>query len=483
MIMAPGTSRQQTNEMLIELERALNVAEDKVTNGEGGLVQMAVANLGTTKRGGNGGGARGTSDNRAGIVVELLTADQRNVRMRDFVAAWKAEVNPLPGLNRLSIRAPAGGPPGRDIDIRLMGDDLDILKKAAGEVMGIIRTIPTANAVDENLSYGAEERIIRLTSLGKALGFTVSSVGQQLRAALDGAIVTRFARGDEEVTVRVALPENETKNDNIGNLRLIGPQGQFVQLAEIATVENRLGFSVVRRQDGFREVSVTADIDTDLITTPEALAKVREGGLDDIVQKYDLRYRYDGRDTERAEAFGDMQVGATMALVCIYIILAWVFSSWLLPFAVMIMIPFALIGAVIGHYVMGLTMTILSMFALIALAGIVVNNSIILVATIERRLEDTDGDRMAAILSGTVDRLRPVILTSFTTICGLSTLMFEKSLQAQFLIPMATTIVFGLGITTMLVLFVVPSALAIGDDLKNGANAIKRMFKSPQAAE
>ena len=483
VIMAPGTSRQQTNEMLIELERALNVAEDKVTNGEGGLVQMAVANLGTTKRGGNGGGARGTSDNRAGIVVELLTADQRNVRMRDFVAAWKAEVNPLPGLNRLSIRAPAGGPPGRDIDIRLMGDDLDILKKAAGEVMGIIRTIPTANAVDENLSYGAEERIIRLTSLGKALGFTVSSVGQQLRAALDGAIVTRFARGDEEVTVRVALPENETKNDNIGNLRLIGPQGQFVQLAEIATVENRLGFSVVRRQDGFREVSVTADIDTDLITTPEALAKVREGGLDDIVQKYDLRYRYDGRDTERAEAFGDMQVGATMALVCIYIILAWVFSSWLLPFAVMIMIPFALIGAVIGHYVMGLTMTILSMFALIALAGIVVNNSIILVATIERRLEDTEGDRMAAILSGTVDRLRPVILTSFTTICGLSTLMFEKSLQAQFLIPMATTIVFGLGITTMLVLFVVPSALAIGDDLKNGANAIKRMFKSPQAAE
>ena len=483
IIMAPGTSRQQTNEMLIELERALDVAEDKLTNGEGGLVQMAVANLGTTKRGGNGGGARGTSDNRAGIVVELLTADKRDVRMRDFVTAWKKEVRSMPGLDRMSIRAPAGGPPGRDIDIRLMGDDLDTLKQAAIEVMAVIRTVPTANAVDENLSYGAEERIIRLTPLGKALGFTVSSVGQQLRAALDGAIVTRFARGDEEVTVRVALPETETKNDNIGNLRLIGPQGQFVQLAEIATVENRLGFSVVRRQDGFREVSITADIDTNLITTPEALEKVREGGLDEIVQKYDLRYRYDGRDSERAEAFGDMQVGAIMALVCIYIILAWVFSSWLLPFAVMIMIPFALIGAVIGHYVMGLTMTILSMFALIALAGIVVNNSIILVATIERRLEDTGGDRMAAILSGTTDRLRPVILTSFTTICGLSTLMFEKSLQAQFLIPMATTIVFGLGITTMLVLFVVPSALAIGDDIKRGIKSAMRVFKSPQAAE
>jgi multidrug efflux pump subunit AcrB len=481
--MAPGTSRSQTNAMLVELERALNAAEDKVTDGKGGLVQMATTHLGVNLSANEENSAQGVADNRAGIVVELLTADKRNVRMRDFVAAWQAEVQPMPGLDRLSIRAPAGGPPGRDIDIRLMGDNLDTLKQAALEVMAIIRTVPTANAVDENLSYGAEERIIRLTTLGKALGFSVSSVGQQLRAALDGAIVTRFARGDEEVTVRVALPEGETKNDNIGNLRLIGPTGQFVQLAEIATVENRLGFSVVRRQDGFREVSVTADIDADLITGPEALAKVREGGLDDIADKYNLRYRYDGRDTERSEAFADMATGGGMALVCIYIILAWVFSSWVLPFAVMIMIPFALIGAVWGHYIMGLTMTILSMFALIALAGIVVNNSIILVATIERRLEDNEGDRFAAILSGTTDRLRPVILTSVTTICGLSTLMFEKSLQAQFLIPMATTIVFGLGVTTLLVLFVVPATLAIGGDIKLALSRVWGRFASSPAAE
>ena len=213
------------------------------------------------------------------------------------------------------------------------------------------------------------------------------------------------------------------------------------------------------------------------------LEKIKAGGLEEIVEKYNLRYRFDGRDTERAEAFADMQVGAMIALVCIYIILAWVFSSWILPLPVMIMIPFALIGAVLGHYVMGLTMTILSMFALIALAGIVVNNSIILVSTIERRMEESE-NRMEAIISGTTDRLRPVILTSVTTICGLSTLMFETSLQAQFLIPMATTIVFGLGVTTMLVLFVVPSALAIGEDLKAGGRLIKRLVRrEPQAAE
>ena len=150
----------------------------------------------------------------------------------------------------------------------------------------------------------------------------------------------------------------------------------------------------------------------------------------------------------------------------------------------MIMIPFALIGAVFGHYFMGLTMTILSMFALIALAGIVVNNSIILVSTIERRMEELDGDRMGAIVSGAVDRLRPVILTSVTTICGLSTLMFERSLQAQFLIPMATTIVFGLAITTLLVLFVVPSTLALGEDVKKLVGGIRKMFRGePKAAE
>jgi len=211
---------------------------------------------------------------------------------------------------------------------------------------------------------------------------------------------------------------------------------------------------------------------------------VKDGGLEDIVEEYGLRYRFDGRDQEQSEAFADMGTGALLALICIYIILSWVFSSWSQPLAVMIMIPFSLIGAVLGHYVMGLTMTILSMFALIALAGIVVNNSIILVSTIERRMEESEGNRMHAIVSGTVDRLRPVILTSVTTICGLSTLMFERSLQAQFLIPMATTIVFGLAITTLLVLFVVPSMLAIGIDLGNGMGRLRqRLFPRLSQAE
>ena len=489
IVMAPGTPRQQTNAMLQELERALKATEGKLTGGEGGLVNIAVSRLGTTSTNNPEGRNSGASDIRAGVVVELITADRRSVRMRDFVNTWRREVRLLPGLDRLTIRAPTGGPPGRDIDIRLMGDDLGVLKQAANELVRVVETVPSADAVAENLSYGAEERIIRLTPLGQSLGFTVASVGQQLRSALDGAIALRFPRGDEEVTVRLTLPDEEVSTDSIGNLRLISPTAtsegsRFVQLADIATVENRLGFAVVRRQDGFREVAVTADLDGDVMSSAGAAELLVRNGLPELAGKHGLRHRFDGRNTESSETFADMRVGAGIALVGMYIILAWVFSSWLLPLAVMIMIPFALIGAVFGHWFMGLTMTILSMFGLIALAGIVVNNSIILVTTIERRLEESGGDRMSAIVAGTVDRLRPVLLTSITTISGLSTLMFERSLQAQFLIPMATTIVFGLAVTTLLVLFVVPSTLALGEDIKAAYAGVKKTLSDKiKAAE
>ena len=478
IVMSPGTSREQTDAMLREIERSLEVTENKLTNGEGGLVNIAIATLGATRSGNPDDRSFGGSDIRAGVVVELITADKRSVRMRDFVRVWREETRSLPGLDRLTIRAPTGGPPGRDIDVRLMGDDLGTLKNAAGELTSLVETIPTASSIEENLFYGAEERIIRLTPFGQALGFSVANVGQQVRAALDGAIVLRFPRSDEEVTVRLGLSDEETSSDNIGNLRLIAPSGQAVQLADIATIENRLGYSVVRRQDGFREVAVTSDLDGSLISTAEAASLLMESGLGALAEKHGLRYRFDGRNVESSETFADMQTGASIALVCMYIILAWVFSSWTLPIAVMLMIPFALIGAVFGHWLLGLTLTILSMFALIALAGIVVNNSIILVTTIERRMQESKGNYIDAIINGTVDRLRPVLLTSITTICGLSTLMFERSLQAQFLIPMATTIVFGLAITTLLVLFVVPSALAIGDDINRGGKLAWQQSKT-----
>ena len=465
MTMASGSTRQQTAIMVDEMERALEVVEADLTDGKGGLISFAYSVIGTHITDEQGAMTGGANDLRGAMMVELITADQREVRSAQFVAALREEIRPMPGMERLIVRAPEGGPPGRELDIRIMGDDLDKLKAVAQDIILIADAIPGTTDIEENLNYGAEERIIRLSPLGSSLGFTVQSIGLQLRASLDGAVVRRFPRGDEVVTVRLALPENEVSSDNLGSLRLITPQGNYVPLTDVATIEQRLGFSIVRRQDGFREVAIQGDLDDDIINTTGAKEALIMGDFGAYTEENNLRYRFDGRDQEQGEAFADMASGGILALLCIYTILAWVFASWTRPLAVMIMIPFGLIGAVLGHYVMGLNINILSLFALIALSGIVVNNSIILVATIERRMAETDGSHEEAIIQGATDRLRPVILTSMTTIGGLSTLMFETSLQAQFLIPMATTIVFGLAFTTALVLFVVPATLGIGRDL------------------
>ena len=479
--MASGSTRSQTLVMLEEVERALDKVEDDLTPNDEELISFAYSKIGGTFTADQGVPSGGANELRAGMVIELLTADQREVRVDDFVSALRAEIKPMPGLERLLVRAPTGGPPGREFDLRLMGDDLELLKSSALEIVQKVDAIPGTTDIDENLDYGAEERIIRLTPFGRSLGFTVSSVGNQVRSALDGSVVKRFPRGDEEVTVRLSLPRSEVATDSLGSLRLITPQGTYVDLEDVATVEPRLGFSVVRRQDGFREVAIQGDLDDKVINTTQAKEAILEAGLGEDVASKGLRYRFDGRDQEQGEAFADMSTGGTLALICIYVILAWVFSSWARPFAVMIMIPFGLIGAVVGHYVMGLSMNILSMFALVALSGIVVNNSIILVATIDRRLEELQGDFETAVISGAVDRLRPVLLTSMTTIGGLSTLMFETSLQAQFLIPMATTLVFGLAVTTALVLFLVPATLGIGRDIamvfRGIASPVLRLFQ------
>ena len=270
----------------------------------------------------------------------------------------------------------------------------------------------------------------------------------------------------------------------INDLRIITPLGTSFKLQEVIKINEKIPFASINRKNGFREVTISGDLFPALMNTSQARQFLLNNGLPEIAKKYNLNYRFDGRDLEQKETFADMKIGSIIGLLLIYFILAWVFKSWTRPFSIMIMIPFAFIGAVLGHYLLGLTMSILSMFALLALAGIVVNNSIILVSTIERRFDDlrdqNDKDYQnnkvidEAIIAGVVDRFRPVLLTSLTTIGGLSALLFEKSLQAQFLIPMAATIVFGLGITAFLVLVIVPSMMGISNDFSNFVKNIRR---------
>ena len=479
--MHSGTTRSKTEKMLDNVEKGLLKTSSQFSMSPN-LVKFHMSSLGNRTSFSNNAGSNALGNDLLGsMVVELKTADKRDIRTNQFINAWLDNIEKVSGLDKLSIRSPSGGPPGRDIDVRFQGESLKKLKLASNELIKIARTIPGATSLDDNLEYGIQERILSLTNKGQSLGLSISDIGEQVRSAINGIIISKFPKGDEEVTVRLKLSENEQLTDMMNDLRIVSPFGISFKLRDVVEIKDKLPFSSINRQNGFREVMISGDLFPSLMNTSQARQFLMKNGLPEIAKKYNLTYRFDGRDLEQKETFSDMFLGAIIGLVLIYFILAWVFKAWLRPFSIMIMIPFSFIGAVLGHYVLGLTMSILSMFALLALAGIVVNNSIILVSTIERRLEDlkqqdTNADNMIneAIISGVVDRFRPVLLTSLTTIGGLSALMFEKSLQAQFLIPMAATIVFGLGITAFLVLVIVPAMMGIGNDLSNLIKKVKK---------
>ena len=409
--------------------------------------------------------------------MELVPSDERPVRTDDFIEAWRAEIRPLPNVEQINLNARTGGPPGREIDIRLRGGPADDLKAAAAEVKNLLGRFPGVSSLDDDLPYGKQELILEVTPRGQALGFTTQSAGVQVRNAFQGAIAQRFARGDEEVEIKVRYPRRSADSAAFQNLFLRAPDGTEVPLSEVVTLRQERGFSRLRREDGAREVAITGEIDETVTSLGALLPAIMEGGLADIANRYGLSYKFKGKAEEQAESIADMTAGALVGLVAIYIVLAWVFANFSRPFIVMAIIPFGFVGAVLGHLLLGFDLTILSIFGLLGLAGILVNNSIILVRTADDYLKD-ELPLQEAIVAACRDRLRPVLLTSLTTIGGLFPLMFERSLQAQFLIPMAITIVFGLAVATLIVLVLTPSLLVIDEDIRS---VFRRFRRAPDA--
>jgi multidrug efflux pump subunit AcrB len=320
-------------------------------------------------------------------------------------------------------------------------------------------------AIEDDMAYGQEQFVYRLTPNGEALGLTVDAVGRQLRAAFDGRLVQLFQQGADEVEVRVMLPDAERNSlTGLQALTIALPGGQRVPLNSVVTLSSRQGFEALRHDQGKLAVHVTADVDRAVNRSDRILSSLEEDVLPGLRARYGVNSSFAGRAANQAETMGDMKRGALVGLVLIYVILAWVFSSYGWPLVVMSAIPFGLIGAVVGHWLMGLDLTLLSLFGLFGLSGIVVNDSIILV-TFYKHLREQGMPVTEAIIEAACQRLRAVLLTSLTTIGGLAPLLFETSLQAQFLIPMAATISFGLMFATVLVLLVVPALLSFHESI------------------
>ena len=464
-----GTPPERVEAFVADIETALYETDEALG---GNLVQ--IANVATGRAFFSNGRRTQTGDQFASVTLELLPSDQREIRNETFIEAWESRLYEPPGLEYLTITSRTGGHPGRDLEIRLTGQNAELLKQAALSLADSMAAIPGVLAIEDDMPFGQQQLVFRLSPLGETLGLSVESVGRQLRAAFDGELAQIFNEGDEEVEVRVMLPDEERHRlSALEDFSVFLPDGDTVPLLSVIDLDERRGFKAMRHAEGRLAVTLFADVNKKVANANDIRAQIRSELLPQMEADYGLSWEFTGRAEDQRETAEDMKRGALFALAMIYIVLAWVFGSYGWPLVVMAIIPFGVVGALFGHYVMDITPTILSMFGLFALSGIVVNDSIILVV-FYKKLREQGMAVKDAIVEAACQRLRAVLLTSLTTIAGLLPLLFETSLQAQFLIPMAVSISFGLAFATFLVLLMVPALLSglegirlrlIGDDL------------------
>ncbi|MGD8939146.1 MAG: efflux RND transporter permease subunit [Gammaproteobacteria bacterium] len=456
-----GSPPEKIDAFLNHLEQTLYETEKEFGKK---LIDTAIVRHGL---GQSAGGMNVRQGNQHGsILVEMISSEDRDVRNSEFMSAWEKKVIVPAGVESFTISERRAGHPGRDIDIRLTGDDAFKLKAAATEIAEALKTMPGVSAIEDDLPWGQEQFIFSLTPTGKALGLNVDIIGRQLRAAFDGFLVQLFQDRQDEIEVRVMFPDAERHNlAQLDSLMIILPNGDTTPLSSVVSISTRKGFEVLRHREGQLAVAVSADVDRSVNNNNAIRANIRENFAQRLASQYGATMAFQGRAEDQASTISDLKRGAVFALAFIYIVLAWVFSSYSKPLIVMAVIPFGLVGAIIGHWVMGIELTILSLFGFFGLSGIVVNDSIILV-TFYQKLRASGMEVNSAIAEAACQRLRAVLLTSLTTIAGLTPLLFETSLQAQFLIPMAVTICFGLAFSTLLVLLVMPAFLSVLESLR-----------------
>jgi len=453
-----GTARETVDKFVDQVELELN-------NTIADIDETVVSTYYRVHASTVGRGRAITGERVGSIYVELLGSDQRATDNPSFIKDWRSRIKIPAGVESFQITSRRVGPSRRDLNLRLTGSAPHRLKAAALDLAQTLETIPGVSAVDDDLPYGREQLIYELSPAGEALGLSISDIGSQLRAAYDGIILQRFQQGADEVEVRLQLPESEQRRlDSLLHLPIKLPNGQFVALETVANWRSAQGFETLRHFNGNLSVDVSADVNAALNNTVEIVTDLTQFTLPELAGKYDIQYSVEGRSASQRETFNDMQLGIIIALVLMYLVLAWVFSSYGWPLLVMLTIPLGLTGAVLGHWIMGMNLTILSMFGFFGLSGIVVNDSIILVI-FYRHIKDKGMSVYAALEEAACQRLRAVLLTSLTTIAGLTPLLFETSRQAQFLIPMAVSIAFGLAFATLLILLVIPAMLSIYEDV------------------
>ncbi len=469
--MPPGTPAYKTAEItdnIVSMGQRVMAAYDSSTGRKVPTMKSIFAivggSLGTMGPAASSGAA--TSANLAEVSMVLVETNQREITSAAVENLWRTKVGEIPGVESVTYTSNLMRM-GANIDVQLAHGDFDILESASERLQRSLKEYPGVSDIKDNYSRGKPELKFTLKPAARTLGITERDLAIQVRSAFYGAEARRLQIGRNEVKVMVRYPEQDRKSMwDLEQMRIRTPGGGELPLGQAAYIEQSRGYSTISRIDRKRTVNVQGTVDAERANAGEILADIEATILPQLLADYPgLSYGLVGEARERAESMGDTLEGFLIALLVIYALLAIPFHSYSQPLLIMAAIPFGFVGAVMGHLIMGHDLSMLSMFGVVALAGVVVNDSLLLIDQINRNRLAGSTIIHSAIAAGR-RRLRPIILTSFTTFFGLIPMILETSIQAQFLIPMALSLGFGILFATFITLLLTPSMYVILEDLK-----------------
>ena len=470
LTMPAGTPVERTKEIVVHLERSAKEALAEMDRQRPKdalpLFEHSRALIGRHSRG-HGPMAAGPQEggHLAQVMIQLLEGELRDVSATKLATLWRNKVGVIPDAEAVTFQS-ALFSAGNPVEVHLSLDDHDQLLAAADELKKELKGYPGVFDVSDSFLLGKEEMQLKLKLAARSLGITLNDLARQVRHAFYGAEALRLQRDQDEVKVKVLYPESERKSlGHVEKMRIRTPDGSEVPFRQVAEVKMERGYASIERAQRLRVIKVTADVDETVANANEVRMDLENRFLPQLKHNHaGLRYTIEGAGKEQKESMADVGRGFVIALFCIYALLAIPFRSFTQPLVVMSAIPFGMIGAVLGHLIMGHNLSLLSLFGIVGLAGVVVNDSLVLIdATNRIRSQGTEAHN--AITRAGALRFRAIILTSLTTFAGLTPMLLERSIQAQFLIPMAISLGFGVLFGTGITLLLVPSLYMILDDM------------------
>jgi multidrug efflux pump subunit AcrB len=408
------------------------------------------------------------------VQAILLTSEKRGIHSQDIMVAWEKEIGTIAGIKSLTFAGLQAGPPGAPIEVWIQGNDMNEILAASEALMGRLRELDGVYQIRSDFSPGKNEIRLTLKPEARTLGITVSDLARQVYSGYYGEEILRLQRGRDDIRVKVRYTADErSRLADLEQVRIRTRSGREVPLLSVADVGFAPGYSEIVRTDGLRRVAVSADVDTNRANANEIFDELTSHFFPKLQERHpELRIDLQGEKKKMRESFDSLYVGFPLAVLGIFIIVSTMFRSYLQPFVILVTVPFGIIGGIFGHLVLGYNMSIMSIFGFVALAGVVVNDAIVLI----ERVNENFADGMPffeAIIAGGARRFRAIVLTTVSTVGGLTPLILETDFQARFLIPMAISIAAGVAFATLLTLVMIPGLLVILSDFRLLAHRLR----------